>query len=270
MFNDPSYRYMKDGMFRAVVDMLRASLKEYTFTPTELREAVILAATMHDAQTIKPLFITKPFSGLRSDWVYMDEAPKFISLETVTGRFGSSKPNQSNTPQEIAKTPSRRSVWGDRRDHTRAWMDNRTGNYNRHQAKYVELGRENKTGDRRKKASKPERRVVAERRASIYSLGLMATRKDALGNYLWERLGKDRRKTTKVEPKVATVQRRVGKERRVPGSLNTRFMYDRVKHRRKAVPEHFHVFNYDGTHKDFKVCSCGVSDVYYSSLGQKK
>lgn len=237
-------RYQNDPVFRRIVDMLRVSLLDHHFTSTELREAAILAASMHDSQTIKPLVITKttdrPWKTM--EWVYMDEAPKFITYGTSTGRIQSSKPNVSSTPKEAAKTPSRRSVRGDRRNHSHDGSDNTRRNsqgmrmWDRIQTKYVALGREVKTGDRRK--------------------------------------------TPKVEPKATAPQRRVRAERRIPGSINTRLTWsinyhkyvpnwDRIEQRRKTVPNHFHVFNYDGTHKDFKVCSCGVSDVYYYSLGQK-
>jgi len=48
-------RYQRDATFHTVVDMLRAALERYDFTPTELREAVILAASMHEMGIIRPL-----------------------------------------------------------------------------------------------------------------------------------------------------------------------------------------------------------------------
>ncbi len=49
-------RYMSDPTFHAIVDMLRQELRRSQFTPTELREAVILAATIHESETVQPLF----------------------------------------------------------------------------------------------------------------------------------------------------------------------------------------------------------------------
>ena len=56
----PEERYQNDSVFRNLVDLLRHMLEENAmrvYTPTELREAVILAACMYESQHIKPLFI---------------------------------------------------------------------------------------------------------------------------------------------------------------------------------------------------------------------
>ena|ERR1700675_271563 len=50
-------RYKSDSTFRTAVDILRSFLQEYRLTPSELREAVVLAATMHEMTNIRPLFI---------------------------------------------------------------------------------------------------------------------------------------------------------------------------------------------------------------------
>lgn len=44
----PDERYVRDAMFHHLVDYLRASIEQAQYTPTELREAVILAATHHE------------------------------------------------------------------------------------------------------------------------------------------------------------------------------------------------------------------------------
>jgi len=38
------------------VDMMRAFLAQYHLTPSEMREAAVLAATMHEMENIKPLY----------------------------------------------------------------------------------------------------------------------------------------------------------------------------------------------------------------------
>ncbi len=43
----PRYRYYNDPEFHAAVDMMYASIERCQFTPTELREAVILASIMY-------------------------------------------------------------------------------------------------------------------------------------------------------------------------------------------------------------------------------
>lgn len=53
----PDERYQRDPVFHALVDTLRAALAGGNWTPTELREAAMLAAAAHEAETIRPLFI---------------------------------------------------------------------------------------------------------------------------------------------------------------------------------------------------------------------
>jgi hypothetical protein len=68
---DVEGRYLNDATFHRVVDQMRALLSAYHITPHELREAAILAATMHETERIRPLFISpSPFGGM----VFVDEA----------------------------------------------------------------------------------------------------------------------------------------------------------------------------------------------------
>ena len=46
--NNIEQRYLHDNIFHHVVDQMRSLLSLYQITPSELREAVILAATMHE------------------------------------------------------------------------------------------------------------------------------------------------------------------------------------------------------------------------------
>ena len=46
----PNEAYQYDPTFRRVVDLMCAYLSEYQITPSELRQAAILAATMHEAR----------------------------------------------------------------------------------------------------------------------------------------------------------------------------------------------------------------------------
>lgn len=55
----PTERYQRDPEFKALVDVLRDQLIRCQFTPTELREAVILAATLFDRTHLRP-FLTGP------------------------------------------------------------------------------------------------------------------------------------------------------------------------------------------------------------------
>jgi hypothetical protein len=49
----PDERYQHDPVFRQMVDLLEIQIREATYTPSELRQAVILAA-IHYEQTRMP------------------------------------------------------------------------------------------------------------------------------------------------------------------------------------------------------------------------
>lgn len=92
----PEVAYKYDNSFRTVVDQMRALLSMYHITPAELRQAAILAATMHDAENIKPIF-AKPWSLYNS----LYEKPTYPALfggytvygGTDSGRTQCSKSN---------------------------------------------------------------------------------------------------------------------------------------------------------------------------------
>ena len=72
----PEEAYKYDATFHRVVDLMRAHLSVYEITPSELRQAAILAATMHESQRVKPLFTRSyfpatPWGGME---VSIDEA----------------------------------------------------------------------------------------------------------------------------------------------------------------------------------------------------
>ena len=50
----PNEAYQYDPTFRRVVDLMCAYLSEYQITPSELRQAAILAATMHENRRTRP------------------------------------------------------------------------------------------------------------------------------------------------------------------------------------------------------------------------
>ena len=51
----PSERYMTDPGFHILVDVLRGALAEGDYTGSEIRDAAILAAQIHEAKTIRPM-----------------------------------------------------------------------------------------------------------------------------------------------------------------------------------------------------------------------
>lgn len=62
----PEERYARDPVFRALVCQLWAALRGGEWTPTELREAAILAASIHESETIRPLILgrLRPLEGM--------------------------------------------------------------------------------------------------------------------------------------------------------------------------------------------------------------
>lgn len=54
-------RYRTDAEFKRLVDIFRVFLADHpTYTPTELREAAMLAAVMHEMTHIRPLVLDNP------------------------------------------------------------------------------------------------------------------------------------------------------------------------------------------------------------------
>jgi len=49
----PEDRYQRDPMFRTLVDMMEQQIHLGNYTPTELREAAILAALIHESHTLR-------------------------------------------------------------------------------------------------------------------------------------------------------------------------------------------------------------------------
>lgn len=96
-------RYKNNATFRNLVDILRAELRRYDTTPRELREAAMLAATMHESQHIKPMLISvdelrnpyweKYFKhpakfGNWEDWESYFEYPAMFGGAPKTGECG--------------------------------------------------------------------------------------------------------------------------------------------------------------------------------------
>ena len=103
--------YKNDSTFRHIVDLMRAELGYYNITPAELRQAAMLTASMHEAEHIKPLLISKSkswlYGGMYYSNIFVDEAKNIPPAMfgggglygATTSRFSSTKTNQSNTPK---------------------------------------------------------------------------------------------------------------------------------------------------------------------------
>ena len=53
--DNPRDRYFHDAEFRMLVDSMLDLVKNCQFTPFELKQALILALTMHEELTLRPL-----------------------------------------------------------------------------------------------------------------------------------------------------------------------------------------------------------------------
>lgn len=51
-------RYQTDATFRQLVDMLYASIDNAQFTPSEIREAAMLAHILYEERRIRPMMVT--------------------------------------------------------------------------------------------------------------------------------------------------------------------------------------------------------------------
>jgi hypothetical protein len=64
-----SDRYQSDPQFRTIVDLIRIELEAGHFTPTELREAVMLAACLYEYEHVRPIIfgddVLRSMPGMR-------------------------------------------------------------------------------------------------------------------------------------------------------------------------------------------------------------
>ena len=167
LYPDVEDKYKSDNTFRLVVDYMRSILRQYQITPMELRQASLLAATMHESENIKPLY------------VWMDEARNNIAMfgghlkgtpKTATGaslnppkedvldflrdRLATAK--EKDEPKGIKgnAVTERRGTTGNRRvnsTHFNNSAGERKDKHERSQSYYRNLGR-TANGDRRKAA----------------------------------------------------------------------------------------------------------------------
>ena len=56
-FRTPEERYQNDNRFKALVDMMTAHIDECNYTPSEMREAAILASIRHERMTIRRIIV---------------------------------------------------------------------------------------------------------------------------------------------------------------------------------------------------------------------
>lgn len=59
--NDIRYAYKNDPMVQRFVDTIRALLRECEMTPSEVRASAMLACELHEAETVRPVFIQHGF-----------------------------------------------------------------------------------------------------------------------------------------------------------------------------------------------------------------
>ena len=56
---NPDEKYLNDPTFRTIVNVLRDQLRQANYTPSDLREAVMLACTMHEMEVVRPIMYGK-------------------------------------------------------------------------------------------------------------------------------------------------------------------------------------------------------------------
>lgn len=49
----PQDRYLRDSQFKCLVDYIEAMIRQCDFTPTEVREAAMLASIRHEQTTLR-------------------------------------------------------------------------------------------------------------------------------------------------------------------------------------------------------------------------
>ncbi len=64
----PRDKYQNDPAYKMLVDILVNQIVECKYTPSELREAALLASIIYEEITIKPMFITPTKDG-DNDWM---------------------------------------------------------------------------------------------------------------------------------------------------------------------------------------------------------
>jgi hypothetical protein len=52
-------RYQNDAAFRTLVDTLHSVIERGDFTPTEIREAAMLAQIMYEERHVRPIIFTR-------------------------------------------------------------------------------------------------------------------------------------------------------------------------------------------------------------------
>ena len=52
-------RYHNDPNFNRLVDMMRSAIESAEFTPTEIREAAMLAQIMYEETHVRPMMFTR-------------------------------------------------------------------------------------------------------------------------------------------------------------------------------------------------------------------
>lgn len=56
----PREKYMNDSQYKALVDVMCAHIHACDYTPSEMREAVVLACILYEEQRIRPMGIPFP------------------------------------------------------------------------------------------------------------------------------------------------------------------------------------------------------------------
>ena len=83
----PQERYNRDPQFRTLVDMLTHQIIECRYSPTELREAAILAVIRHETIHARPTFLLQGKSLTRVDSYHgREESNPQIEADSIEKR----------------------------------------------------------------------------------------------------------------------------------------------------------------------------------------
>jgi hypothetical protein len=83
----PDARYHVDAAFRQLVDMMEAHMHSSAYTPTEMREAALLAAIHYEHRAIRHAAgYTMSEEATKSAWATIEELYHAISDDFTRGR----------------------------------------------------------------------------------------------------------------------------------------------------------------------------------------
>lgn len=92
----PDARYLRDAAFRQIVDMMEAYFHQALFTPTEMREAALLAAIHYEQRCVRGLHgYTMSDEDAKRCWSTLEELHLAINKDDMRHRVNAMSQGQS-------------------------------------------------------------------------------------------------------------------------------------------------------------------------------